>query len=67
MMMSFADNHSLAACARSSKFVSEHALDALYHQGPSFFDVLNLLCPLIRNEDDCVMVQYHLHIQFTLH
>ncbi|KZT38496.1 hypothetical protein SISSUDRAFT_734040 [Sistotremastrum suecicum HHB10207 ss-3] len=40
------DVQTLSVCARVSKRVSEHALDALYHEGAHLEVILGLLCPL---------------------
>ncbi|KZS94932.1 hypothetical protein SISNIDRAFT_548857 [Sistotremastrum niveocremeum HHB9708] len=39
------DKCSLAKCARVNKFLSKHALDAIYRYNPDFLSVLELLSP----------------------
>ncbi|KZT39937.1 hypothetical protein SISSUDRAFT_1127659 [Sistotremastrum suecicum HHB10207 ss-3] len=52
MTMQSASPSALAACARVSKVVSEHALDALYRETNGFMPLLRLLCPMERTFTD---------------
>ncbi|KZS94943.1 hypothetical protein SISNIDRAFT_465186 [Sistotremastrum niveocremeum HHB9708] len=40
------DTNSLSQCARVNRFISEHALDALYRNDANLWDVLRILAPL---------------------
>ncbi|KZT38477.1 hypothetical protein SISSUDRAFT_733199 [Sistotremastrum suecicum HHB10207 ss-3] len=52
------DLKTLAVCARVSKRISEHALDALYGEGSSFTTILGLLCPMELDEDQYEYKQF---------
>ncbi|KZS93849.1 hypothetical protein SISNIDRAFT_454294 [Sistotremastrum niveocremeum HHB9708] len=53
----FLDNGTLSACARLSKRLSEHALDALYRDGPGYVRMLKLLGDM--DEDEEGMLSFH--------
>lgn len=50
MCFDLADRRTLSACARLSKRLSEHALDALYRDGPGYVKILKLLCGMSEDE-----------------